>query len=104
MTLIQPIQQKNIFILMIAVLTMFLVVSAILVVILYNQFVNVNHRVSALTKEMKDMQTASAELKDKAFVLFSSENLSARAEAAGLVKDKNPEYVQVSVAWSPASR
>lgn len=102
MTFIQPKKGSNILNKILILLAAGLVLGAFWMVILYNNYVNLNHGLSNLRLEFKQVQAQNAELKDKIFRaldLAKSNNPSDRR----LIQDKNPEYLEVNSKWSYAS-
>lgn len=103
MTIIQPNKNKNFLIRFGILLSLPLFGGVILLIMLYNQTVNFEHNFSLLDAKFKNVQAANAELKDKFFGLFVSENLEKLANDRGLVKEKNPQYIEVHPKWEVAS-
>jgi hypothetical protein len=58
--------------------------------------VNARHGTSDLKGEYQNIQTESAELKDKIFSLLDTENLENFAQGRALVQEKNPQYLEVA--------
>ena len=80
------------------------ILSGMLLVFLYNRTVNLQHAVSSAEKDIKTMQTESAELQDRIYAVFASAHVEAFAAEHGLVKDKTPQYLTVDPRWFLASR
>lgn len=78
-----------------------LIISVFWLIVVYNRVVNFEHGISAVKSELKSVQAENVELKEKIFGLFDEKNVS-RLDV-GLVKDKNPEYLEVAPRWSFAS-
>jgi len=104
MTIVQPNNTTAFLNRVLIVLVVALVIGAGWVVVLYNRLVNLNHNLTDTNGQIRAVQTANAELKDRAFQLFTSQNLDQVAAARGLVKDREPRYVAQETPWSLASR
>ena len=101
MTFIHPKKETNILNKVLLLLTAMLVLGAFWIVILYNNFVNLNHGLSNLKKEFESVQIANAEQKDKIFSLLNSTQNNLKTSE--LIQDKNPAYLEVEPKWSYAS-
>lgn len=95
MTLIQP-GQKSFIHLILVFFIVILVFGAFLLIFLYNRSVNTEHSISAAQNELRRIQTARAEIQDKIFGLLSDANLQRISEERHLVKDKEPQYLEVA--------
>lgn len=95
MTIIQPHVKTSSFTLIIAILIAALLLGSLWLIMLYNQLVNLDHGVFELKDRLSELQTSSAELKDKTFSLFDSRILEQIAVERRLVKDPNPQYLEV---------
>ena len=104
MTIIQSQKDNTIFRLTLTLIVGAIVVSGGMLVFLYNRSVNLQHAMSDMTSEIKKLQTQSAELQDNTFAIFSTARVEAFAAEHGLVKDKNPQYLNVDPQWFLASR
>lgn len=104
MTFIQPKKETNQF----AKLNVFLIipifVGLVLLVILYNQIVSINHEISLSRKKLGNLEAQSAELKEKLFGFLSSNNMSELASSRNLVSEKNPEYFNPQKQWAFVSQ
>ena len=81
-----------------------LIGGAIWLIFVYNQVVSINHEISSLKKEIELNQAAIAELKEKVFSLYSSENVEYIIGQLNLVQEKNPEYFKIPEKWVFASQ
>ena len=70
-----------------------LLLSAMYLVWLYTQVMNLNHALSEMRAEFHNLQTANSELKDKTFALFSEAQLKTFAQSHQLVLDRKPQYL-----------
>lgn len=86
------------------VLAIPLVAGAIWLIFVYNQVVNLNHEISSLKKEIESSQATTAELKEKVFGFYSSENVERAVIQLNLVQEKNPEYFKIPEKWVFASQ
>ena len=104
MTLLQPSKSNPFLTKIIFGLVAALLLEALWLVMLYNHVVNAQHAIVAAQNDIRAMETRSAELKDKIFTLFSTQELESFASAHGLVSDRNPHYLEVQIAQKPAER
>ncbi|MEK7076921.1 MAG: hypothetical protein AAB967_01680 [Patescibacteria group bacterium] len=81
-----------------------LVAGAVWLAVLYNQNVNAAHAISGFKEEIQNSKTETAEVKERIFALFRTENLEQLAEERSLVKEKNPQYLRTAPQWASASR
>jgi cell division protein FtsL len=72
-----------------------LVITAVVLIIIYNRYVNLNHELSQIGDQINKIQTENAEFKEKIFAQFDDLRLTELATERGLVKDRNPEYIEV---------
>ncbi len=103
MTIIQPDRQSVLLNRLLFALVALIIVSALSLVWLYVRLVNINHNLASARTDLVQVETQSAELKEKIFGLLSGDKLQALAQAKGLVQDKDPQYLQASPSWSLAS-
>ncbi|MBI4087447.1 MAG: hypothetical protein HY434_01295 [Candidatus Liptonbacteria bacterium] len=102
MTFIQPNKNSNIInITVLFFLSALLIAGAILLVILYNRFVNFEHGVSGIKLQLKEIQAQNVEIEDKIFTLIDSSK-SESVSLGKLIPDKNPKYFEAK--WSYASQ
>lgn len=75
-------------------------------VFMYNAIVDLNHNINLAGDKINKMEVTNAELKNKMYGLLDPRLLENLATANGLVKDKGPQYFQVSLnaPWVSASR
>ena len=76
---------------MIAVLIMF-----------YNQTVNLKHSITDLKADIQQAATETASLKDQVFAIFDPQKVGDLAKSQGLVKEVHPNYLEVN-SWVLAS-
>lgn len=95
MTIIRPKRTTASLSLVIGLLVGALFVSSIFLVVLYNRLVNLNHAITRVSAEFKDIQLNIAELHDKTFSLFNKEYLEEFARGRGLVEDRTPQYLPI---------
>lgn len=101
MTIIHPHKTSPFINIILALLAGVLVVSSVWLVVLYNRSVNLDHNISSLKAQIKNMETETAELKDRIFTLLDTQALSRIAETEGLVKENSPRYLDVPSATLP---
>jgi cell division protein FtsL len=94
MTIIQP---QNKYVLLNRVLAC-LIIGSVLVAFwltsLYVRSVNLNHGIAEAKKALGELETSNSEIKDKIFALLDRSRLEEIAAQRGLVKEKNPRYLQ----------
>jgi cell division protein FtsL len=95
MTIVQPYKKISILNILIFVFSLIAICFAILLIILYNNVINLEHKIGVTKLEIKKIETETAELKENLFNLLASDNLKKIAEENGLVQDKNPEYFKL---------
>lgn len=78
--------------------------GVIWLIILYNSFVNMNQGAVQMKAQISGLQAQNAELKDKVFSFFDTQNLQNLAARRHLVQDKNPQYLEINPQWSFASQ
>lgn len=66
-------------------------------VFIYNSIVNLNHNVKIVTDQINKAEVANADLKNKKYELLDPRTLEALAQRDGLVKDKGPQYFQITL-------
>lgn len=104
MTIIQPNRTQAFPLnLIIGALIVLVMLSAVWLVSLYNTLVNIQHGISETKDEIKQIQTANAELKEELFALLDSRKFEEFAAEAALIKDRAPRYFQLDPQWSLAS-
>jgi cell division protein FtsL len=96
MTVIKPQPNDTLLRAVIAALLGAAALAAIALVFLYNRSVNLQHAVSGVQDDIKQLELGNAELQDKVFAIFTNGRMEAFAEAHGFVKDKNPRYFEIS--------
>lgn len=84
-------------------LTIGLVVAAMFLVGVYVRLVNLNHTLDAVSREIQEVQTANAELKDKLFVLWDGDRVESLAAERNLVKENNPRYFYLRLPGEPVA-
>ena len=95
MTIIHPHKTSPFINIILMILAGILAVSSIWLVVLYNRSVNLDHNISSLKAQIKNMETETAELKDRIFTILDTQALSRIAETEGLVKERSPNYLNV---------
>ena len=78
----------------VALTTAFLLTGAATLIVFYNQTVDARHVAAAEKEEFNRLQTESAEIKEKMFVLLDNHNLETVAQGRQLVKDDRPRYFE----------
>ncbi|MGC8775860.1 MAG: hypothetical protein ACP5QN_00905 [Minisyncoccia bacterium] len=96
MTIIQPYKKVSIINVLILIFSILLVGSALLLVVLYNNVVNLEYKINSEKKEIKKIETEISEAKENLFNLLSAENLKKIANENGLIEEKNPEYFEIN--------
>ena len=106
MTLIQPNKDKNIFSILLMLSVVPLLTGVVWLIMIYNQTVNFNHSATSMKEELANVQTESADLKEKLFATLDTDNLQQVAADYQLVKDKNPQFLEIDTAsqWAFASQ
>lgn len=84
-------------------LVLALVLAAFLLVVLYNRTVNFEHGLAEVRSGLKEVQAQNVELREQIFGLFDASNFEG-VLSDNLIKDKNPEYLEISTKWSFASQ
>jgi cell division protein FtsL len=90
----------NIILGMLILLTVLLAAN---LVVVYNRLVNADHDIQDLGEQVRNSQTANAELKEEIYGIFSSDALDALATDRSLVRERNPEYLEIPHRWFLAS-
>lgn len=104
MTFIQPKKETNLFSKLNIILIIPIFVGLVLLVILYNQIVSLNHEITVSRKKLGNLEAESAELKEKLFSFLSSNNMGELATSRNLVSEKNPEYFNPQKQWAFVSQ
>jgi cell division protein FtsL len=105
MTIIASAKNDTTITLVIATLAALLLVSAATLVIFYNRSVNLSHALLERQEAIKEQQTRNSELQDGIFALLTKESMESIAARYGLVKERNPHYIESRVPqWDLASR
>jgi cell division protein FtsL len=104
MTIIQPNQnkRKNNF-----VIYLLLVIIAVLImqgIYLYSQSVTFRHDIANLEKSLREAEASNAEMKNKIFTFFESENIKRAVEERQLIEEKYPQYIKADFNNSLAER
>ncbi len=81
-----------------------LVLGVVWLIILYNQIVNLNHEVSVMRSDIKNIEASTAELKEKTFAFFNTSALESLKSDRGLVEERKPEYFDLNAQWVIASQ
>ena len=79
-------------------------VGALRLIVVYNRVVNLEHGIAQMKAGLTKLETENAELKEKVFTLFTTQNIDAFAAERGLVQEKKPRYFTTSDQWVFASR
>ena len=94
MTIIQPNKHKNKLNLIIALLLLAIVALVSQGIYLYSQSVNFRHDITKMEKDVRNIEVANAEMKNKLFALFEPSNIKTVTGNSGLIEDKNPQYMK----------
>lgn len=94
MTIIRPQKENYMIKYLIVGLASALVVVSIGGVFLYNKIVSTKHEITRYKTLVRGVEVKNAELKNNYYNFTNRENSSEIAKAAGLLLDKNPEYVK----------
>lgn len=104
MTIIQPNRTRafplNI---ILSALIALVVLAAVWLVSLYNTLVNIQHGIAETRDEIRNIQTANAELKEELFAILDSRKFEEFAAERALIKNRAPRYFQLDPQWSLAS-
>ena len=74
-----------------------LVLSSVAWLYVYNLKVTALHTISQAEIELQRAKVSNAEMKNDLYALLNPAEISVIAEERGLVKDSNPEFIQVAV-------
>lgn len=103
MTIIQPNRTSNTLNWVLWTLTATVMLSAVWLVIAYNQVVNLSHTVAETKARIAELNAQNAELKEQAFAMLDAGKFEKLALDAGFVQDKSPVYFEVNSQWALAS-
>ena len=105
MTIIQPKEKSRLNILII-LLSLFCASVIWWMVSVYNSTVDLSHNITVLEVRIQKGEVASAELKNELYSALDPIKLEEMAKAKGLVKDKDPQYLEANynVSWQFASQ
>ncbi|PIR05098.1 MAG: hypothetical protein COV57_00890 [Candidatus Liptonbacteria bacterium CG11_big_fil_rev_8_21_14_0_20_35_14] len=95
MTVFTPNKKDN-FNIYIGALVLALILVSGLWLYTYNLKVTVLHNISGVELELQRTRVVNAEMKNNLYSLLNPAEISIMAEARGLVKDSNPEFIQVA--------
>lgn len=73
-------------------------------VLLYNQTVNIGHGLEKASADLRKLQGQTAELQDTLFNFFDGKRIEVFAKENRLIKEKNPEYLEINSQWVFASQ
>lgn len=75
-------------------------------VYVYNSTVDLSHNITVLESRIQKEEVASADLKNQLYSALDPVKLEEIAKAKGLVKDKDPQYLEANykVLWQFASQ
>lgn len=79
-----------------------LIFTVIILVMFYNQTVNLKHSITDLKTDIQQTATETASLKDQVFSIFDMQKVGDLAKSQGLVKEVHPNYLEVN-SWVLAS-
>lgn len=96
MTIIQPNKRKSKSLIFITAFVAVVFGGAYLVILLYNETVDLRYAVANQEKELGLLQIQNAELKNKTYSVLSVANIAKTAGELGLVLDNKPTYVEPS--------
>ncbi len=65
-------------------------------VFVYNKIVNLQHLITIQTKDLEGLKLADADLKNKLYQILDLKNLSELAKDLGMIKIKNPEFLEIN--------
>lgn len=94
MTFIQP-NKKSFLNKILIALIVILVLGAVWLVVIYNNFVNFTHGFSQMKAELQTIQAKNVETREKIFGLVDSANVQGVALEKNLVQDKKPAYLEL---------
>ncbi len=99
MTIIQP-EKKSILNFLLVLAFSLLFISSLILIVLYNYVVNFNKNIVKMEKDIKQFEIQTTELTEKIFDIVSGDNLEKIAQEYGMVKENNPEYLEInSKSW-----
>ncbi len=93
MTIIQP-HIAHHFNRVIAFLIIALLGEALMLVMFYNHFVNLQHAITSGHEALRTAQMENAELKDAIFTLLDTQHLRSLAESKGFIEERHPHYLE----------
>jgi len=93
MTIIRPNKNKNYWPFAFCMIGASILVCIILTIFLYSVTVGFRYEVQRVETSIEDLRLSNAELRGELSRLTSFEHLQQIAEANGLIRDKNPQWV-----------
>lgn len=95
MTIIRPQKNKKLYNILIGFLSVIFAVVLFTGMWMYGNTVELKHDVAKLQEDIQREEARSSELKNSIYAILSPNNLENLAKERGLVKDRDPEYMQV---------
>lgn len=96
MTLIRPRNNTFPFALVALFAAIPILAAATWLIISYNNVVDLRHGAQSMKNDLKNLQTMTADLREKEFALLDTRALDALAARNSLVRESNPRYLEVS--------
>lgn len=99
MTLIQPNKSNPLLNKILGALITLSVICSVWLVFEYTKIVDLNHSISQMSADMKDMAVQSSEMRQNIFTMFDSNNMAKFASERQLVQERAPRYIDLSAQW-----
>ncbi|MFA6135871.1 MAG: hypothetical protein WC705_00685 [Candidatus Paceibacterota bacterium] len=87
---------------MMSVFVVFIAVSVVFGVFLYNKLIGIRHDLSQTQDSFEKSQVRNVELKNQLYQILDSFSGESFLESRGLVSDKNPSYIKNALEVSKA--
>lgn len=104
MTIIRLSQNKDFYLRILVIFLPIIIIETAGLIFFYNQTVTLNNGIDQAKIAIQGVQGQSAEINNRIFDLFASQNVISYAEANGLVAEEKPQYVETNSKWAFASQ
>ena len=104
MTFVKPKKQSSILRGILIVLLITVSVGVVRLIVVYSHVVDLEHGIVKIKDGLRETGTSNAELKEKIFTIFSTQNIEEFAAEHGLIQEKKPRYFTTEQQWVFASR
>jgi cell division protein FtsB len=95
MTIIQPNRRRGTTRFMIGVFFLLLFTGALGAVLLYNNVVDLRHRLADKEQALATLEVENAEFKNRTYALLDARKAKDMLEKSALIFDRNPEFIMV---------